>query len=65
MAERRPPNGVSQKRQILFSDFKGCDTHAARTAIDKQKFSFLENLQPVGYGNLKTVQAPVLLVLVP
>jgi hypothetical protein len=64
MSEVMPPNGDSSKRRILFKNFLGCDTHASRTKIGKQKFAFLENLQPIGFGNLKTVPAPKAIVYV-
>ena len=35
--------------------FKALNTKANRTAIDENEFSWLENVQPVGFGNLKGV----------
>ncbi len=39
----------------IFRDFKGINTQAARQAIEEGQFSWLENLMPIGFGNLKVV----------
>ena len=39
-------------------DFGGINTQASRQAIGDEEFSWLENIQPVGYGNLLAVPAP-------
>lgn len=52
MAEKSP------ERQNLYQvakNFKGLNTKANRTAIDAEEFSWLENMMPIGFGNLKTV----------
>ena len=41
--------------QFVSKDFAGVNTQAARTAIAEQEFSWLENVMPVGYANLKAV----------
>ena len=45
-----------QKKQYHVSkSFKGLNTKANRTAIGEDEFSWIENVQPVGFGNLKVV----------
>ena len=46
-----------KKSYAVIKNFKGLNTKANRTAIDEEEFSWLENVQPVGFGNLKIVQA--------
>lgn len=41
----------------VFRDFAGINTQAKRQAIQQNEFSWLENLMPVGHGNLVTVPA--------
>lgn len=47
--------GEEQKLYKVFRDFEGVNTQSQRTAISESEFSFCENLQPIGHGNLKTV----------
>jgi hypothetical protein len=42
-----------KKSYQVIKQFKGINTQANRTAIDAEEFSWLENAQPVGYGNLR------------
>jgi hypothetical protein len=50
---------VEQKKSYLVTkQFKGINTKSNRTAIDESEFSWLENIMPLGYGNLKTLNAP-------
>lgn len=45
-----------QKKQYHVSkSFKGLNTKANRTAIGEDEFSWIENIQPIGFGNLKVV----------
>jgi hypothetical protein len=47
---------VEQKKSYLVTkQFKGINTKNNRTAIDEMEFSWLENLMPLGYGNLKAL----------
>ena len=46
-----------RKQYHISKNFKGINTQANRTAIDSDEFSWLENAQPIGYGNVKTVPA--------
>jgi hypothetical protein len=39
----------------VFREFGGINTQAARTSISAEQFSWLENVMPVGAGNLKAV----------
>jgi len=50
---------AEQRKQYHISkSFKGVNTQANRTAIDADEFAWLENVQPIGYGNIKTVPGP-------
>jgi hypothetical protein len=44
-----------KKSYQVIKNFKGLNTKANRTAIDESEFSWVENAQPVGYGNLKII----------
>jgi hypothetical protein len=46
-----------KKSYKVVKEFKGVNTKANRTAIDENEFSWLENAQPVGYANIKAVNA--------
>jgi hypothetical protein len=50
-----PPVEQAKKYHITKA-FKGINTKANRTAIDGDEFSWLENIQPIGFGNLKVVK---------
>lgn len=47
-----------QKRYHVSKAFKALNTKANRTAIDDEEFSWLENIQPIGFGNLKVIGSP-------
>ena len=50
---------VEQKKSYQVSkNFRGINTKNNRTAIDDTEFAWLENIQPIGYGNLKALPAP-------
>lgn len=50
---------VEQKKSYFVSkDFKGVNVKNNRTAIAEGEFAWLENTQPIGYGNIKIVNAP-------
>lgn len=42
-------------KDFVVKDFSGVNTQAGRTAIAENEFSWLENVMPVGYANLKCV----------
>ena len=44
-----------KKNYQVVKAFKALNTHSNRTAIDETEFSWIENIQPIGYGNLKFV----------
>lgn len=44
-----------KKNYQVVKSFKGMNTRPNRTALDDAEFAWLENIQPIGYGNLKTV----------
>jgi hypothetical protein len=46
-----------KKSYQVVKAFKGVNTKANRTAIDEDQFSWLENAQPIGFGNIKVVKA--------
>ena len=60
MAARKPPAGtIPGEHQFLdIRDIEGVYTQAARTALTPKQASWLENLIPLGPGNLKTVPGP-------
>lgn len=47
--------GGADARQIVLEKFGGLNTRAKRPAIGDQEFSWLENLYPIGDGNMRTV----------
>lgn len=50
---------VEQKKSYFVSkDFKGVNVKNNRTAIGEGEFAWLENVQPIGYGNVKIVNGP-------
>ena len=50
---------VEQKKSYFVSkDFKGVNVKNNRTAIGEGEFAWLENAQPIGYGNIKIVNSP-------
>lgn len=44
-----------KKSYKVVKEFGGLDTKANRTAIKEQEFSWIENIQPVGYSNLRVI----------
>ena len=42
-----------KKSYQVIKNFKGLDTKSNRTAITEDEFSWLENAQPIGFGNLR------------
>jgi len=44
-----------KKQYTVVKTFKGLNTKANRTAIAEDEFSWIENLQPIGFGNIKVV----------
>jgi hypothetical protein len=44
-----------KKSYAIIKAFKGLNTKANRTAIDKEEFSWLENAMPIGSGNIRIV----------
>lgn len=54
--QKREAKGGFQERSkgiISFKDFKGMNVQAARQALKKEEFSWLENAIPIGNGNLQ------------
>jgi hypothetical protein len=48
-------NAEQKKSYKVVKQFKSLNTKANRTSIGDDEFSWLENVQPVGYGNLKII----------
>lgn len=48
-----------EKRYQTVKQFKGINTKSDRTAIDDEEFSWIENLMPIGFGNIKSVPAQI------
>ena len=46
------------KHTHSLRDFKGVNTQAARQSIGDDEFSWLENVVPIGFGNLQAVAGP-------
>jgi hypothetical protein len=44
-----------KKNYQVVKSFKGMNTRPNRTALDNEEFSWLENVQPIGFGNIKAV----------
>ena len=44
-----------KKNYQVVKSFKGLNTRPNRTALDNEEFAWLENVQPIGFGNLKVV----------
>ena len=44
-----------KKSYKVVKEFKSLNTKANRTSIGDDEFSWLENVQPVGYANLKII----------
>lgn len=44
-----------KKSYKVVKQFKGLNTKANRTAIEENEFSWIENVQPIGYGNAKVI----------
>ena len=50
---------VEQKKSYYVSkDFKGVNVKNNRTAIGEGEFAWLENAQPIGFGNIKITPSP-------
>jgi acyl-coenzyme A thioesterase PaaI-like protein len=50
---------LEQKKSYFVSkDFRGLNNKNNRTAIQDNDFAWLENAQPIGFGNIKIVNAP-------
>jgi hypothetical protein len=44
-----------KKSYAVIKQFRGLNTKANRTAIDESEFNWIENAQPIGYGNIKII----------
>jgi hypothetical protein len=42
-----------KKSYKVIKEFKGVNTKANRTSIDETEFAWIENAQPIGFGNIK------------
>lgn len=55
MAKREASTPTAAHRNIAFKDFKGVNTQANRQSIGDNEFAWLENVQPIGFGNAAAV----------
>jgi hypothetical protein len=44
-----------KKSYAVIKNFKGLNTKANRTAIGEDEFAWIENVMPIGHGNLKVI----------
>src|SRR6266581_3261267 len=44
-----------QKHDNSLRDFQGINTQSSRTTIGDNEFSWIENVIPIGFGNLRAV----------
>lgn len=59
-AKRNPvpqAEGQIPSQDKIFREFEGINTQSARQAIKPEQFAWLENLMPIGFGNLRVVPA--------
>jgi hypothetical protein len=50
---------IEQRKSYFVSkDFKGVNVKNNRTAIGEGEFAWLENAQPIGFGNIKIINGP-------
>lgn len=56
MSQEKQLKQVSKKEHI-FRDFGGINTQAYRTSIKDNEFSWLENVMPIGHGNMQCLPA--------
>ena len=56
----RPPSGHAESppRDFVLKDFGGVNTQSDATSISDEEFSWLENLIPIGHGNMRAVYGP-------
>ena len=52
MAQKSPEQAKSYQ---VVKAFKGLNTRPNRTALEDTEFAWIENIQPIGFGNLKVV----------
>ena len=62
MARGAATKAVAQEKvrpleQKIFREFGGMNTQAYRTSIKDNEFAWLENVMPIGFGNLKAAPA--------
>lgn len=55
-----PEAREARKSNHILHDFGGVNTQSARQTIKDNEFSWLENIMPIGHGNLKVVPGPTL-----
>lgn len=56
--ERKPLTGEKPTPAIVFREFQGMNVQSPRQSIKDNQFAWLENVQPIGFGNLPVVAAP-------
>ena len=53
-----PATREPSKKNNSLRDFQGVNTQAARQVIGDNQFAWLENVQPIGFGNMPAVNGP-------
>ena len=51
-------NREASKKNNSLRDFQGVNTQAARQVIGDNEFAWLENVHPVGFGNMPAIPGP-------
>ena len=50
--------GERETPAIVFREFGGMNVQSPRQSIKDNQFAWIENVQPIAFGNLPTVPAP-------
>lgn len=56
--EQKPLSGEKPTPAIVFREFQGMNVQSPRQSIKDNQFAWLENVQPIGFGNLPVISAP-------
>lgn len=54
----RKEDTVGAKQNHSLKEFGGINTQAARESIGDEQFAWIENVQPIGFGNMPAVPGP-------
>lgn len=56
--EGKPLSGEKPTPAIIFREFQGMNVQSPRQSIKDNQFAWLENVQPIAFGNMPVVAAP-------